>query len=569
MRNFADERFRFASFLWMHTRLSLFFPDRGGSARAIHQIKLGACVGAGACGSLWVFCCFAAVLLLATGLAALLATGLAALLATGLARLRVTSVGQARNFAVSFDSAPRNERLNLVGLSLDFAKTERFRGSAAGLRVDPWQRARAWMARRCQCDFPVPSLAFRTNLSGPPCRPAPVSVTTGARRELYDRVLCLGFPLLLSRSLSVMPDFAKRRDKLRSLFRKQSFGGMLVSSLENVTYLTGFTGDSSYLLLTAEQEILLSDARYTTQIEEECPGLPMFIRPTGTRMLAAALDQIRSFGVKQLALEGQSLTASMHASLSEGFREQGVETRLTVGFVEELREVKDKEEIAEIRAAVQLAERAFAVVRAGLRGEQTEKQIADALDHQIRLFGGQGTSFTPIVGVGDRAALPHYRPGGLQLSDAPFVLIDWGARGRSYISDLTRVLVTGKPPAKLHRIFEVVLAANRRAVELIRPGVMMQDVDAGARKVIEDAGFGKQFGHSLGHGIGLQVHEGPWLRQDENRPLKAGMIVTVEPGIYLPGFGGVRLEDDVLVTKDGAEVLSTVPRTWEESFVTL
>jgi len=366
-----------------------------------------------------------------------------------------------------------------------------------------------------------------------------------------------------------MPDFAKRRDKLRSLFRKQSFGAMLVSSLENVTYLTGFTGDSSYLLLTADQEILLSDARYTTQIEEECPGLAMYIRPTGTKMLAAVLDQTGSFGVKQLALEGQSLTASMHAALSEGLRAQGVETRLTMGFVEELREVKDKEEIAEIRASVQLAERAFAVVRAGLRGDQTEKQIADALDHQIRLFGGQGTSFTPIVGVGDRAALPHYRPGGLRLSDAPFVLIDWGARGRLYISDLTRVLVTGKPPAKFHRIFEVVLAANRRAVELIRPGVMMQDVDGGARKVIEDAGFGKQFGHSLGHGIGLQVHEGPWLRLDENRPLKAGMIVTVEPGIYLPGFGGVRLEDDVLVTKDGAEVLSTVPRTWEESFVTL
>ena len=366
-----------------------------------------------------------------------------------------------------------------------------------------------------------------------------------------------------------MTDFAKRRDKLRSLFRKQSFGGMLVSSLENVTYLTGFTGDSSYLLLTADQALLLSDARYTTQIEEECPGLEMYIRPTGTKMLAAALDQIRATKVKQLAVEGQSLTAALYAALSTGLRELGVETSLTTGLVEELREVKDKEEIAEIRAAVQLAERAFAVVRAGLRADQTEKQVADALDHQIRLFGGQGTSFTPIIGVGDRAALPHYRPGGLRLSEAPFVLIDWGARGRLYLSDLTRVLITGKPPAKLHRIFEVVLAANRRAVELIRPGVMMQEVDAGARQVIEQAGFGKQFGHSLGHGIGLQIHEGPWLRLDENRPLKPGMVVTVEPGIYLPGFGGVRLEDDVLVTKDGAEVLSTVPRSWEESFVSL
>jgi len=366
-----------------------------------------------------------------------------------------------------------------------------------------------------------------------------------------------------------MKQFAKRRDKLRTLVRKTDVAGMLVTGVENVTYLTGFTGDSSYLLVTSDNAMLLSDPRYTTQIEEECPGLEMIIRKPGTKMLASTLELIRSTRVPSLALEGASLTALTHQSLAASLGEMGVDAVLTSGLVEELREVKDKQEIDEIREAISIAERTFAVIRAALRPDLTEKQIADAIESQIRLFGGQGTSFTPIVGVGDRSALPHYRPGALRVEQSPFVLIDWGAKGRLYISDLTRMLVTGKPPAKLARIYEVVLAANRAAVAAIRPGVLMEDVDAAARQVIENAGFGKQFGHSLGHGIGLQVHEGPWLRMDEGRPLKAGMVVTVEPGIYLPGFGGVRIEDDVLVTRDGAELLSTLPREWDEAVVSL
>ena len=199
-----------------------------------------------------------------------------------------------------------------------------------------------------------------------------------------------------------------------------------------------------------------------------------------------------------------------------------------------------------------------------MRPDQTEKEVADAIEHQIRLFGGRGTSFTPIVGVGDRSALPHYRPGNLHVGDASFMLVDWGAQGRLYMSDLTRMVVTGKAPARLEKIYNIVLAANQKAIETIRPGVLMSDVDGAARKVIEDHGYGKKFSHSLGHGFGLQIHEGPWLRGNEDRPLVAGMVVTVEPGIYLPGFGGVRIEDDVLVTRDGCQVLSSVPKQWDD-----
>jgi len=359
-----------------------------------------------------------------------------------------------------------------------------------------------------------------------------------------------------------MSRFAQRRSKLRKLIAKHHANAMLVTDERNVTYLTGFTGDSSYLLLSARQAILISDPRYTIQLEEECPDLTLVIRSPVTKIQTASAEAIVSAKISKLAIEAHNLSLANYQTIERELA--GVDCLPTVGIVESLREVKDKDELNEIRYSVMLAERAFAVVRASLRPEQTEKEIADALEHQIRLFGGRGTSFTPIVGVGDRSALPHYRPGDLRVGEAGFMLVDWGAQGRLYMSDLTRMVVTGKAPAKLEKIYNIVLAANLRAIDTIRPGVMMNEVDGAARKVIEDHGYGKKFSHSLGHGIGLQIHEGPWLRSNERQPLKAGIVVTVEPGIYLPGFGGVRIEDDVLVTRDGCQVLSSVPKQWED-----
>jgi len=359
-----------------------------------------------------------------------------------------------------------------------------------------------------------------------------------------------------------MSRFAQRRARLCKLIARHGAHGMLVTDVRNVSYLTGFTGDSSYLLLSPREAILLSDARYTTQLEEECPDLTLVIRSPETRIVTIAAEVVTSAKISKLAIEAQNVSLANYQSMETEMA--GVECLPTVGLVETLREVKDKVELEEIRFAVMLAERAYAVVRASLRPEQTEKEVADALEHQIRLFGGRGTSFTPIVGVGDRSALPHYRPGDLRVGDAGFMLIDWGAQGRLYMSDLTRMVVTGKAPAKLEKIYNIVLKANQQAIEAIRPGAMMSHIDRVARKVIEDHGFGKKFSHSLGHGFGLQIHEAPWLRSNQKVPLKAGMVVTVEPGIYLPGFGGVRIEDDVLVTRDGHQVLSSVPKQWED-----
>ncbi|HZZ26530.1 MAG TPA: Xaa-Pro peptidase family protein [Pirellulales bacterium] len=362
-----------------------------------------------------------------------------------------------------------------------------------------------------------------------------------------------------------MEYFASRRDRLRKLLSKASVDTLLVTNYPNVTYLTGFTGDDSYLLITRSGEVLISDARYTTQLEEECPRLNLHIRQPGQAMLDGTMKVLKQAKVSRLGVEGDSMTVGYHQRLAE--KAEKVEFVTTSGLVEQLRMIKDKEEIAEIRQAVAIAEKAFAVVRAALRPEQTEKEIADALDSQMRLFGGRGASFTPIVGVGDRAALPHYRPGLRKVGDADFILIDWGALGRLYMSDLTRTLVTGKIPPKLQRIYEVVLQAQLTAIDAIRPGRTCGEIDAAARNVIEKAGYGKQFGHGLGHSLGLQIHEDPRFSRKQTMKLEPGMVMTVEPGIYLPGFGGVRIEDDVLVTRGGCEVLTSVPKQWHETIV--
>lgn len=359
-----------------------------------------------------------------------------------------------------------------------------------------------------------------------------------------------------------MPDFVQRRDRLRKLMKEQEADGFLVTDFTNVSYLTGFTGDDSFLLLKDKKELLITDKRYTEQLETECPDLELVVREPGETMAVKLAELLQSTKVKNLAVEADNFTLAQLNDLLEKLSTAAVVG--TKGLVLQLREIKDKDEVDLIREAIRVAERAFGVVQASLRNDLTEKQIGDEIDRQIRLFGGTGCSFTPIVGVGPRSALPHGRPGPTKLGESSFVLIDWGARANGYISDLTRVLVTNKTPAKLLKMYEVCLAANQAGIAAIKPGAIMQEVDAAARKVIEKAGFGKQFGHSLGHGIGMQVHEQPRLAIGQERPLKAGMVVTVEPGIYIPGFGGVRVEDDVLVTKNGHEVLTSVPKLLED-----
>ncbi len=351
---------------------------------------------------------------------------------------------------------------------------------------------------------------------------------------------------------------AERRAKVLSALRKEKLPTLLVSHQPNVRYLTGFTGEVSPLLIGTDHELIVSDSRFETQLDNECPTIDRVIRTAKTPAMKFLAETLQARKVTRVGFESAALSVADFEKLKE--LSPAIEFVPVGGIVESLRQTKDKEEIAAIRRAIDLAEKGFQGVQALFTPELTELQIAHELEHLMRRRGALRAAFEPIVGVGKLSALPHYRAGGVPLGAASFVLIDWGAvEPGGYHSDLTRVLATSKIPPKLEKLYGVVSEAQQAAYHLLRPGVACKDVDAAARKVIADAGFDRYFGHGLGHGIGLEIHEGPRFSPLSEEVLKPGMVMTIEPGIYLPDFGGVRLEDDVLITRDGYERLTNVP----------
>ncbi len=360
--------------------------------------------------------------------------------------------------------------------------------------------------------------------------------------------------------------FAERRDKLSKALRAHGADALLVTKSTNVRYLTGFTGEDSYLLAGPGLSVLLSDGRFATQIAEECPNLDVRIRSLRETLLEATAKTVRRAGIRHLGFESDAMSYASWEKLVELLK--AAESVPLSGVVEELRMVKDAEEVDQIREAARQAERGFEVLRASLTPEMTELDAAQELEYAMRQFGARRPSFETIVAVGDRSALPHARPTSRCLREADFLLVDWGACNfQGYASDLTRMLVTGKISPKLQKVYRVVLTAQLRGIEAIRPGVKAGEVDAASRRVIAKAGWERNFRHSLGHGIGLDIHEGPRLAKTSEVMLRPGMVVTVEPGVYFPGWGGVRIEDDVLVTKKGCEVLTSTPKELEQMIV--
>ncbi len=361
--------------------------------------------------------------------------------------------------------------------------------------------------------------------------------------------------------------YPARRDKLKRLIKKEKLPAVLICDETNVRYLTGFTGDSTWLLIGPDAERLISDGRYTTQIAEECPGIDLYIRPVVQNLLDATAKVITKQKLNAVGFEATALSFAGAAQLKNALKNQDFVP--VSGLVEPLREVKDADEIAEIRVAVRAAEKGFEYLRASLKPEMTELETSFVLETGMRRFGALGASFDMIVAVGPNAALPHARPGGIKCSDNAFMLVDWGAKtSTGYVSDLTRMIITGSISSKLQRMYDVVKVAQEKAIEAIAPGVEASHVDRIARGLIEQAGVGPKFNHGLGHGFGLQVHESVRMSAQSSHVFKPGMVVTVEPGVYFPGWGGIRIEDDLLVTKDGCEVLSSVPKDLESSCLT-
>ena len=353
----------------------------------------------------------------------------------------------------------------------------------------------------------------------------------------------------------------RRPDRLQALRRSleaAKLDGILVTSLPNIRYLTGFTGSSALVAVTLTEVVLVTDFRYETQVREEVGELAR-VDIEGQSLwdgLWRILGELRP--VELMGFESAHL---MHRDferlLSAGSRWQW---RATVDMVEALREQKDPGELALIEEAAGVASRALERTVQSVRMGMTELAIAGALEQALREEGSEGFPFETIVASGPRAALPHARPGSRRLERGDFLLIDFGAIVGGYCSDVTRTFVAGRADADQREVFEVVRGANEVAAADVRAGMSGRDADALARHYIEDRGYGEGFGHSLGHGIGLEVHEAPRLARTAGAALPERAVVTIEPGIYRAGWGGVRIEDDVVLDPDGPRVLTKLPR---------
>jgi Xaa-Pro aminopeptidase len=343
-----------------------------------------------------------------------------------------------------------------------------------------------------------------------------------------------------------------RGDRLEAKLAERELDRMLVTDLTNVRYLTGFTGTNGACVCGPGVRLFLTDFRYTERAATEVEGWePVTITGDWLKGIAERLEGRTGF-------EDDHMSVRLLGKLKEKLTE-GIAMVAAGGQVEELRRVKDDQELAKIAEASKLADEVSRwTLEQGLAGRR-EREVARAVEARIRELGGD-PSFPAIVAAGPNGALPHAEPGEREIGRGELVVFDMGAQVDGYCSDGTRTFATGEPDPEGRAVYEVVLQAQRAALDAIRAGVKGEDVDGAARKVIDDAGHGEHFGHALGHGVGLEVHEGPRLSQRSDDVLAPGEVVTVEPGIYLPGRLGVRIEDLVVVTEDGLRNLSALPK---------
>lgn len=334
--------------------------------------------------------------------------------------------------------------------------------------------------------------------------------------------------------------------------------GLLVSSLPNIRYLTGFSGSNALLLLTPTETWFFTDFRYEAQVAREVVGASRIVVETSS-LWKGLWEQLGSRqGVAAFGFESAHLAHRDFQRLNEdGSRWTW---RPTTDLVEDLRASKEPREVESIRLAGVIATSALEKTLADLRVGQTENEVAGMLEHNLRDAGSDGFPFGSIVASGVRSALPHARAGSRTIARGDFVLLDFGAVFEGYCADVTRTVVVGTASERQREVYEAVKEANERARSLIAPGMTGQQADAIARSALTARGFGEAFGHGLGHGLGIEVHEAPRLSRVAEGKLPEGAVVTIEPGVYVPDFGGVRIEDDVHLVDGGAELLTEFPR---------
>jgi Xaa-Pro aminopeptidase/Xaa-Pro dipeptidase len=336
--------------------------------------------------------------------------------------------------------------------------------------------------------------------------------------------------------------------------QERSIGALLVTQRENVRYLSGFTGSAGSLVIARGRPVLVTDFRYAVQARSEAPGMPILIQKKDH--FTAVKDAAVRLGAALLWFDESSLTVDRVRALKKlGLQLKGIKDP-----VAEIRQQKDAVELESIRAAIGRAEASFRELAPHLRPGVTERELALRLEMLMREKGARRTAFDIIVASGKNGAMPHASVTDRRLRRGDLVTIDFGAEANGYYCDITRTVCIGRPTSRQRAVHDLVLRAQQAAIASIGPGVLCADIDRRARSVIEDAGQGKRFGHATGHGIGLMVHEGPSLSAVSKDRTRTGMVFTIEPGVYIPGWGGVRIEDMVLVTERGFRVLTGLPR---------
>jgi len=325
---------------------------------------------------------------------------------------------------------------------------------------------------------------------------------------------------------------------------------MIITSTPNIYYLSGFTGTNAVLFITMKHTWLLTDFRYIEQAQKESPDFEIIRVDIGTLATVGKLSQ----GISAVGFEEDDVSWAYYRQMEEQI--DGNRLFQASRLLKEMRQVKDENELAVIREAIKITDEAFLQIIDRIKPGVTEEKISFDLEFFLRKMGASGRSFDYIVASGKRSALPHGVASNKRMNTGDLLTLDFGAKYKNYCSDFTRTVFIGRTEAKHREIYDIVLEAQLAAIDVIKPGLSGKEVDAVARDVINKAGYGNYFGHGLGHSIGLDIHETPCFNTREEKILEPGMVITVEPGIYIPGWGGIRIEDVILVTNYGVEVLT-------------
>ena len=346
-----------------------------------------------------------------------------------------------------------------------------------------------------------------------------------------------------------------RLDAIRALLDMEKINAVLVYKPENVRYFSGFTGDSTILIVTRRRSLLVTDGRYDEQAKLEAPTFEIVKHEDG--LIKAVTEQLKEIGLRSVGFEGNVITFNEYSKLQELLPEWKFQSLK----LDSLRQVKDADEIHCIQCACDIADRAFSEILNYIRAGVREIDVAAQLEHLMRQYGSERPAFETIVASGLRGCYPHARASEKTIADGEFVTMDFGAVFNGYHSDMTRTIVVGHANDEQRKIYHALLKAQLYGLTVIRPGVSGRDANKKVRDFLEKAGFEKYFTHGLGHGVGLEIHEEPRLsRLSECKSLEADMIVTDEPGIYIPNFGGLRIEDTVRITDDDAEPMTHSPK---------